>query len=583
MIRSFLHKRWLVCIQWLITVVVVLCLFVNFSTVYAACTACDMTPDELSNYFRVMEKILTIVDEAPMKTMADGTESALEEWAWVSFAMEAWLESMGTTVVLATVLPFQITTDLYGEFQTLAGTEARKRDRERFKQLDTKIMQKAIAVSSKARLGRPLVTSQFKKLDTYLKELKYVQLNSASNWYIMQIQNWSYQDILTLVRNMNTMYKYLHQKKWYKDTLEFVGSEYYLIDSLSGNDSIEKIEKENLLRFVWALQRLTKQQFRKSQQELQWSTAQWLLFTDRYTKFATHIWKIQHDYQCAVGVKNQCDKAWKAVVKESRENTKGRFSDGAARMNTFSLALHRLRGALRSKDPDEQRLANQREEALLQSIYGWDIPPERKWFNDNPLLTNGSNPGVWVVADDGRDQIEESLTDSKAVIQWIERRWTKRSAEASAPWDGINTASQPSNVAQDDVQNDANKYPDEATMQAILDETIPESKPVKQDGLLYNGSLLTKKEDLMRASLYEEYEILTAMQKEYTITLPFTDAKPATKQFPILSAAVYRNTELRWKKNEPSDKENGSIYNSMGKVCELQCANLQGKCWYYKD
>ena len=68
---------------------------------------------------------------------------------------------------------------------------------------------------------------------------------------------------------MNTMYKYLHQKKWYKDTLEYVGSEYYLIDSLSGNDSIEKVEKENLHEFQKVLQRLTKQQFHRSQQELQ--------------------------------------------------------------------------------------------------------------------------------------------------------------------------------------------------------------------------------------------------------------------------------------------------------------------------
>ena len=81
MIRSSVYKkRSSFSQQCLTSIVIVLCFLVmHVSTVYAACSACDMTPDELSNYFRVMDKILTIVDTPPMKTATDGTESALEE------------------------------------------------------------------------------------------------------------------------------------------------------------------------------------------------------------------------------------------------------------------------------------------------------------------------------------------------------------------------------------------------------------------------------------------------------------------------------------------------------------------------
>lgn len=58
----------------------------------------------------------------------------------------------------------------------------------------------------------------------------------------------------------------------------------------------------------------------------------------------------------------------------------------------------------------------------------------------------------------------------------------------------------------------------------------------------------------------------------------FTDVHRVTMQFPGLSAAVYQNIAMLGKKNDE-----GTLYNAMGKLCELQCTNIQGKCWYYTD
>lgn len=58
----------------------------------------------------------------------------------------------------------------------------------------------------------------------------------------------------------------------------------------------------------------------------------------------------------------------------------------------------------------------------------------------------------------------------------------------------------------------------------------------------------------------------------------FTDIRRVTMQFPALSASVYKNISMLGKKNDE-----GTLYNAMGKLCELQCTNVQGKCWYYTD
>ena len=56
-------------------------------------------------------------------------------------------------------------------------------------------------------------------------------------------------------------------------------------------------------------------------------------------------------------------------------------------MKMFADAWSRLAGALRSKDTAAINAANQREEALLKSFYGGDVPPARNWFQNNPSLS----------------------------------------------------------------------------------------------------------------------------------------------------------------------------------------------------
>lgn len=58
----------------------------------------------------------------------------------------------------------------------------------------------------------------------------------------------------------------------------------------------------------------------------------------------------------------------------------------------------------------------------------------------------------------------------------------------------------------------------------------------------------------------------------------FHDPSRVTQKFPALSSVVYQNIDTIGRKNQ----ENTLVQN-IGKVCEMQCTNLQGKCWGIED
>jgi hypothetical protein len=66
---------------------------------------------------------------------------------------------------------------------------------------------------------------------------------------------------------MNYLYKKLHQKKWFHNDLEKIGSEYNVVDELKKADTVEKPEKEGLQNFRNQLQILVEAVFLEQQSE----------------------------------------------------------------------------------------------------------------------------------------------------------------------------------------------------------------------------------------------------------------------------------------------------------------------------
>jgi len=530
-----------------------------------ACSTCSKPPSDLERYFSVMDKLLWVLDTPPYEQWTGN--QFVEDGKKILFATKAGIQSAATTTMISFVLATHTAfLDIWAEVKTLAWTQARRRDRELLLSYDRKIMMKWLTMGQRAYMWRYISDAQLKKIDQILADLWYVELNK--NWwsYVSLLKQAKYEDILTLYRNMNYLYKKLHQKKWFHSDLEKVWSEYDVADELRKADTVEKPEKEALKNYRNRLQIFVEAIFLEQQRENRWPTASLLNFKENYKFFGAYVRQIQQDYACAIWTKNECDSRWKTTVSDSRENTKWRTSDVQRSMKMFADARARLKWSLRSKDADAIKAGQQREEALMQSFYGGQISEKRKWRS--------------VVNVQWQGNIEETSVDTQALVRRLQDSFRKKNDGTREKEESITHALSLSNVPQDDAQDNAKKYVSKSDKKAALDKYIEDTVNARwlDQEIALQGVYAWKKNELQAAMVKKTFSDIFILQQDREQEWVFSDVRSATTLFPVLSAAVRRNIEMRWDKNDSSDT---TIYNSAWKVCELQCSNLQGKCWYY--
>lgn len=558
-----------------------------------ACSTCDKAPSDLETYFTVMDKLLGVLDTPPYEQWTGN--QFLEDWKEILFTSKTAIQSVATTTMMSFVLGVHTAfLDMWGELKTLASTQARRRDWEMLLSYDRKIMMKWLTIAQRAYMGKNVSEQQLQKIDQILADLEYVELNKIWWSYISLLKQATYDDILALYRNINYLYKKLHEKKWYHGFLEEVWSEYEVVDSLKKAETVESPEREILKNFRHQLQILVEWVFREQQQENRWPTAQLLNFKEDYKLFAAYVWQIQQDYECAIWTKNQCDSSRKKAVSDSWENTKWRTSDFQKSMKMFADARARLLGAFWWWGQDAQEAARQREEALLQSFYGWPVPEKRKWWSV-----------VKVQGDADTEAIKESLGDVEQTVvttKWLAKRLKdnfkditlKNSLSTLVGSTALvtNYLASPlgafvdvSNLQQDASQADAWKYLSKSEKEEALNKYIEKTVATRwlDQEIQLQWVFAWQKTEIQAAAVTKTFTDIFALQQDRERETVYGDVRSATVLFPVLSAAVWRNIELRWDKNEPSGKDSSTIYNSAGKVCELQCSNLQGKCRYYTN
>lgn len=578
-------------------------IFLLFSSIASAqgCQTCDQPPQELQKYFDVIDKLLDAlqVNQPNLNTSNQFAQDGKE----IIFAVKAGVQSAAMTVMLSLILPAHtVFFDTRGEVKTLASNESRRRDREFLTQIDRKIMIKALAIAKNGYMGKKVPKQLLENSDTIIQQLWYVEFNKANlGSYVMFLQGVTYDELLGVYRHLNNVYKTLHRAWRYRTDLADIGSEYQLVDSNEKQEVIKKAEREPLQRFLSKIEHLVASTFDETNQELRWPLNMRLNFKDDYIKFATTVREIQQAYDCSTWPKDVCNTTWTDTVNSSRENTKGRVhKDLTSVKKTFTLALSRLKGALRSKNPKYKKAANQREAALLNSIYWGDIPPERKWFvndnsevenpewvpgivSDNPYMDNGANFWAKIKL---KASTEELAVDTQTLVKQIEdsQRLCQQDPSVDCSNDLYYGATR-SQVPQAADQDNPNKYADQGSKEAALQEYKPDLKQTRRNDqeIDTRGILADQMSKNQIDAVKNVFVSVLQLQTEKQVESVFLETKRVTKQFPVLSAAVYRNIDLRGKKNEPGNTQAATIYNSMGKICELQCTNLQGRCRYYTD
>lgn len=552
--------------RWLLTLGNMLIVSVMFLwwSVFASCPTCSWPPADLQTYFSVMDKLLSILDIPPVEEWSNQFKDDLEEiklWSKVA------LQSTFTVLAITAILPVETFSDVWWDMILLLWSQARRRDRQKFVSYDEKMSMKALSLAQNGVIWKNIWEEKLDKINAELKKLGFVELNKSWWTYIVPLLSANYEEILTMYWNINSLYKRLHRwKKWYQNDLKDVWSEYIVKDDLRKKETIAAPEREAIQKVVSDLKSVSESIFQSQKWELRWDAVDRLVFTNDYSDFAATVWQIQDEYACAIWIKNECDSARKSTIQESWDNTKWRTSDIQKSMKMFAEARARLRWTFGKWDQKARDAAKQREEALLNSIYGWEIPEKSAW---------------WKVADaDINLDIENQSQDVKALWKWISKTYKSAFSKQEKVW----TAQWVSNLPQEASQNDPNKYATKDDKKAAMDQYKQEVITTRWEDQeielqwTFAGQKREGQTDLIRNVFTDVFVMQQSREQE----LVFQDVRSATTLFPKLSASVWKNKRLWWDKNEPDDND-PSIYNSAWKICELQCSNIQWKCRYHTN
>ncbi len=249
-----------------------------------ACSTCLQAPEDLQRYFAVMDKLLAVLDTPP-PTVWTGNQF-IEDGKEIWFTAKSAIQSVAsTTMIWFTLAIHTAFLDMWGEIKTLASTQARRRDREKLISYDRKIMMKWLMIGQRWYMWKNISASQLNEIDSILADLEFVELNKVWWSYVSHLRQATYNNILNMYRNLNYVYKKLHQWKWYHSFLEFVWSEYEVVDALEKAETVEFPERETIKNFRSQLQITVEWIFREQQKENRWTTAQLLNFKENYKLF----------------------------------------------------------------------------------------------------------------------------------------------------------------------------------------------------------------------------------------------------------------------------------------------------------
>ena len=584
-------------------------LLICFSTIAVApfvfaqqdCPACDKAPKEIETYFAVMKAILNNLDITSLKNPDDTLIKDISAWS------RAMIDAVSITTLMAVALPISTVGDVFWEIKVQFMSEAMRRDWQRYVDLDYAIAKRLIGLQKTSRYDTVIPREKLVNIDSELKKLGYLRLAKLSpTEYRLEHNRATYFDIIGMLWKINDFYKTLHQSTWYHAALKDVGEGQLLAEITPVEEKKFKTNQwgerpgeqkaNNILLNQWALnvsnlveKKLTFCDYQEDSYGNRICTPVLVLDFGQgdeptsQVPLYTKIWSIEDAYDCAVGVQNVCE-GRQEVRKESFALVKDRaVNDVEKSYQIFLDARARLKWVLFSPDEDDKKAANQRKEQLTTS-YRWSTPHRSE--QDQKMFS-------------AQADIEPAPQSVKALRKGVSNAWDRRDEVFSQAgitklwWDASSRTTREIQKRLDpairfkidplspDASN-PNRFLSESDKADRL-KSLEEQLLAKQ---WYVWSDTLDQRDRTQTAINkrhrEEFQAMfaQALNTQYALEQKsvFTDVHRVTMQFPGLSAAVYQNIAMLGKKNDE-----GTLYNAMGKLCELQCTNIQGKCWYYTD
>ena len=550
---------------------------------FAQCDSCDTTPENLETYFEAMDNMIEHMQDFQWKKPVESETTKLElEWEsdprtpiiqkWEEFKAAVELERQ----VLSQVLTNNFISNPFMDVQILESWEPRKRDRDLLKKKDEKIRDWILKMVSAWYVWVAVPNSVLTKIDNELKTLKYLELWTIWEDFVM-LRYWAnYEDIARLLWQLNSLYKDIHAKSWYHN--QFKDTRKWTLQAAL-DDPVEALSHpvNELIGMVWTdLDKTTDKYLLPLSEGKAWESLERIKFVDNKYKFQAAIRQIQADYSCSYWVKNLCEKSWRGKMAEkSRAEVKDVYqTDWWNAINTFKVAFSRLKWTLfKWANKEDKAAAQQRENQLLNSTYWRDIPSYKKrWQLDWDQLDDEWNvvetPIDWwwlkwmIIRRFKNKIIDVTLTQdpSRAMIESAQHSTKETNGETKANWIATTEEEKEARikeVASDIEDNNKRKW----TTESLDTRSILQQSSVDREIISFRTTM----------------ENMYQFQKELEEKSVLVDSIEFTKQFPKLSSAIYTSEKYIWNKDTP-----GMMYHSMWNVCEIQCwDNVQWKCRYH--
>lgn len=579
------------------------CFFAIPHTVYAQqdCPACDKAPKEIETYFAVMKAILNNI---PIDARKNPDDTVVKD---ISAGARAAFDAVAITTLLWFGLPTKTVGDVFGEIKVQFMSKAMRRDRQRYVDMDYAIAQRLVGLQKNSHYTTKVPRDVLINIDSELKKLWYIRLAELSpNEYRLEHNRANYLQIIEMLWKINGFYKTLHQADWYHHTLkdiwkgELLAKLTPLQEKKLGTSAIGERPSEQAANTVLLNARATnisnltdtllsfcKYQINSNGERIcilikvldLWEAKEPTSKVPLYTK----IWSIEDAYDCAVGIKNVCE-WWAEVRKESFALMKDRgINDIEKAYQVFLDAWSRLRGIAFSPNEKDKKASNKRKEQLTTSYWGptpHRTEQDKKMFGVNADIEPApqSVKALWKWISNARDRRDEVFSQQGITeIWWNVSSWSKREIKKRLDpniWFKIEplteNASNPNRFASEETKK--------ARLKELEDELLAKQWYTWGDTLDQRNSV---QQSIYQRHIQEFQDTFTealSLQYKKEQNSVFTDVHRVTMQFPALSAAVYKNIAMLGKKNDQ-----GTLYNAMWSLCELQCTNVQGKCRYYTD
>ncbi len=531
--------------------------------------ACNQSPEHLTVYLDVMDKILLLIDAEADKTVVEPSGTSSQQALGQKANTSSFLNEVGNTL-----FSYDGVFDDYRFLNTASVTL--KRDKRKIQDMYFRILdiQKLL---NKEMTKKTIPKTLYDSIDAQLQKLEYIKLWKWTETYNMERSSQTYATLIKLLSRINQAYAELFELKFISNQFEDLGTEKFKSYIFPWDQSEKDIDDEKLKKIFERTTRYVYNMYVNPFDVLRKDRNNSTEFVDiDYSKFILMVRELENAYRCTHGTQNVCSD-WTLGLRENFKelNEKTLQRDLRTSWQLIKEKTQQLKWIFSSPDSADRDAYKQRKEALKQSRYWASGRPNERWFVQT-LLVTWKQFLDWTKANIIDPVVDIAKTTGSAAknFGWLFAKNSNADVPSSSQW------------TLDANHEAANRFGSKEAKESVL-EKIEEEREQKNKLNQWTENL-TLTNDLQQnqyrvldskiKNIHSVFEKFTVdKQKERVNDMIYQDTKWITKQAVTLSLYVHAAANRFGDYDKDSQSTAKTINETLTKMCEAQCTNLSDK------